>query len=105
MRLVALSLAEAFEEAPAFCGWPECPVPSSNHGFSRGFCRKHLLRLQRGRELGCESAWEQLVVAALAIAAADTDADFDRAAARLDRAAMAYNRRGATLRARRRRTS
>lgn len=75
-------------EGKPFCAWPECPDRADAHGV----CRKHGLRIERGGEPGCESPWDRLVRAALALADAETDADFDGAARGLKEAAVRYRR-------------
>jgi hypothetical protein len=92
----AMALAEVMEPERR-CDWPGCPLEPVAHGL----CRPHGLRVERGAELGCEDAWDRLVAAALAIAAAETDEAFDHAAFRLDQAATFYRRTKTSLRYRR----
>jgi hypothetical protein len=87
--IAALTLAEVMVETERQgCAWPECDDLADTNGF----CRKHALRIARGRDVGCETPWEQLVVAALKLAGAEGDGEFDAAASRLKTAAVAYRR-------------
>jgi hypothetical protein len=87
--IATLSLAEVMVETERQgCAWPEC----SDLSDTNGFCRKHALRVERGRDVGCETPWEQLVAAALKLAGAEGDKEFDAAASRLKTAAIAYRR-------------
>jgi len=95
--IAGLRLGDVMDHQDRTCSWPECSADRE----ANGFCRKHGLRVKRGAEPGCETAWDRLVVAALALACAETDLEFDSAALRLDKAARLYRRTRGQLRFRR----
>ena len=99
--IAALTLAEIVVTRSTDCKWPGCPLEEKAHGY----CDKHRQRVQRGWEPGCETAWERLVAASLALSDAESDKAYDLAAERLKRAAEVYRRARRARRAAARRTS
>lgn len=89
MSLGGYSLADLIEaNSPLSCEWPGCEGPI--HG--GGYCHKHYERLRRGAELGCETKYEALLAAALALhdVSAEDDAAWKKAEARFRRAGAAH---------------
>jgi hypothetical protein len=85
----ALSLAAIVQDdTAAGCEWPGCLALRD----SRTMCRKHQLRVERGWEVGTESAWDRLTAAALRFADAEDDHEYELAAEVLKRAAENFKR-------------
>lgn len=94
--LTARTLADVtpLERQPG-CAWPGC---TAHRGHGHAYCDPHRLKVARGAEPGVETPWERLLVAALRIADAETDAQYTRAAERLKAAAVAFRQAKRTRR-------
>lgn len=74
------------------CQWPGCEERARSNGPRGGWCDKHRLRVARGWEPGCETAWEWVVASFAKLLEADSEDDraFDQATQRAQRAAEVW---------------